>query len=418
MKDIVGKWYKSGFDRLKVIAPSSTWKSVSEHMKAWPSDWYEGNSDELDHQPAPATWQSISDSLQPYNVGIRSARSMIYKISVAVLVFAILPFGFADMSSLQSIDTNEISLVKASEITKWRAYSPSKVKTSDETYSMSNLLKNGETVIPLVSLNPSIQTYLGKEHDLLLTGEELIQREIGKLSVLSPVALFSADSLEILEPLTVSSREFKELPKSKWGLGIKVNAHGSTLLTPETSIALNSESTVQNRIGYAISCGINATVQLNYKNSLEIDMMLNDRKTQIIRGYENGSSIERRTDIVYATASLSYKRNLLNPLNQFRRKFAMNTVSGLYVSRRAGLTESLNGLAIDDLSAGYKSFDVGLNIGVDYSVIVNSKLQWTTGLKYQIGMMNVFGGVDKVPASFFKTYTNSFGLTTALMYRF
>ena len=96
----------------------------------------------------------------------------------------------------------------------------------------------------------------------------------------------------------------------------------------------------------------------------------------------------------------------------------MNTVSGLYVSRRAGLTESLNGLAIDDLSAGYKSFDVGLNIGVDYSVIVNSKLQWTTGLKYQIGMMNVFGGVDKVPASFFKTYTNSFGLTTALMYRF
>jgi hypothetical protein len=420
MKDSVGRWYKNNFDRLKVMAPSSAWKSISDRLKEWPAGWYKANSDGLSSEPAPASWDAITAGVKPYNVGIRSARFMIYKISAAVLVFAILPFDFSDMSSLVAEEKDGSSGVNNIVLAKWNAYSPSShqftANGADDNGSSKNV-----NVIPLAAIVNSYTRIVSLPSSLMpIIKAGSVQSRRFNLDNLPLLAVTQIDTEPsfILASLTSPEQHLSLTLDKKWAVGVKVNAHGSTLITPETSLALNSESSLQSAMGYSLSYGISGMYRFNYKNSIEADLLLNDKKTQRIQNYSNGNSVERRTDITYSTLSVSYKRNLLNSYRPSRRKFALNTVSGLYLSRKTELQERLNGAEVNILGSGFGSMDFGLNLGLDYSVDLTPSIQWNTGVKLQVGLINVFNGIDKVPASFFRTYTNSFGLTTSLSYRF
>jgi hypothetical protein len=438
MKDTLRKWYKDGFDQLKVITPTSVWKKVSDRMKSFPAGWYQLNADEVDVKPMPGSWDAISASLQPYNQSKKDARRFIYRGVAAIAIFAIIPFGFNDMSSITAdskIAQRDVVKNGDLQFSAWissglkvnsdaiNKMNTAFVSSNQDQYNLALRSAIDSNLAVLVISNKMKPTILPVDRTLPLAQKEpVLDRNSADWKVIDQLSLLAllpsvtnvqqgdVSKLTVPEPRLISSK--------KWGIGPKINFHGTTLLTPQTSLALNSAAKSQNPLGLNVSFGLTGIYEMNQKNTLEVDLMFNDRKSQRIKDYTDGSFVERRTDFLYTTASLSYKRNLLNPKGNAKFPKKLNLTSGVYGSYRMNIAEFLDNKEITYFQEGYRSYDLGVNIGFDYSVRLSSKFQWNTGVKYQIGLVNIFAGIDKVPASFFRSYTQSVGATTSILFRF
>jgi hypothetical protein len=433
MKDEQRKWYKDGFDRLKVITPASAWKNISDQMKAFPASWYQINSEGLDAKPAPGSWDAISARLQPFNQSKKASRQVIYRGIAAIAIFAIIPFAFNDMNSVTSESSRahqNLALNEDLQLEEWLAtglvanslaINNLRLAIAASSANQNPVEQNiqvtpGFSNLPERFISPEIGSPVIAQVDPPASNANSEKGQIDQLAlhvvmpVLNGVRQGEIDKLSAPEPRIASTK--------KWGIGPKVNFHGTTLLTPQTSAALSSSSDLHNPLGLNISFGLTGMYEINRKNALEADLMFNDKKSQRIEDYTDGDLVEKRTDIIYSSFSFSYKRNLLNPRSSAKYPKRLSLTSGLFGSYRMDMMEFLNDEEVTDFGEGYRSFDLGLNAGIDYSVRISPRFEWTAGLKYQIGLLNIFTGIDKVPASFFRTYTQSLGATTSILYRF
>tara|TARA_Y100000385_G_C13097234_1_gene642124 strand:- start:522 stop:1763 length:1242 start_codon:yes stop_codon:yes gene_type:complete len=413
MKGSVGKWYKKGFDRLKVIAPASVWTNVSAELKNWPAGWYSANTEKIDISPKKDSWETIANAVQPLNAHNRSLRFFIYRAGSVAVIFAMLPFGFND-SSKTSIIGLPFGLNLFSQFTE--SYTQDIIQSEVVPEQQVAQHDANSSSVSLISenypLNVPNRTFSRANDDKERSEFTLMSTRI-PLKKIEPGYPHRMIIVDVVNGLSFGRDEL-----SKFALGVKINAHGSTLLTPQTRLALNSESSVQSHLGVNVSFGVTGRYAFNNKNAISFDFMVDDRKTQIIENYSAGSLVERRTDLTYTSLSASYQRNVFNPQHVRKNAHALYVGIGVFGSYRTSLLELLNQEVVNNYEEGYRKFDMGTDFGVDYSVNLTNRIEWSAGLKYQLGLMNVFKGVDKVPASFLNTYTSSFGLTSSFKYRF
>ena len=143
--------------------------------------------------------------------------------------------------------------------------------------------------------------------------------------------------------------------------------------------------------------------------------MMNDRKSFSVFDLANSNALRRSTEFSFITASGLYKRNVLKSIGSEKQQ--LNAGLGLFGSVRTQIHERSDNPNFLSFIDNYKKYDVGLNLGVDYSFDITKRIRLFTGLQYQLGVINLFNGANKVPASSYNTRTSALGFNVAAYYK-
>ena len=231
--------------------------------------------------------------------------------------------------------------------------------------------------------------------------------------------------MPLLKPLSWEIHETKlstraDLPpaidSAKWYLGVRSNVQISALENPTTQLGMNGQSRITNKLSYGITYAFDLGYRLNPKSNLEFSLILNNKKTQRYNDFYLGKYIEKSISLNYQSISIKYGRNLL-PYSGISKSH-LNLSLGLFGSYLYDVVELRNEEHFSWLSDGFLKFDVGANIGVNYSYSLFKSVHLNTGLYYANGVINIFKGIHRMPSNFFKTYTSSLGASLGVQYCF
>jgi hypothetical protein len=94
----------------------------------------------------------------------------------------------------------------------------------------------------------------------------------------------------------------------------------------------------------------------------------------------------------------------------------MEASGGVYGSFRTDIAELWAGEERNFMSEGFKKFDLGLNTELNTVYTLNESVDLTMGLYASNGLINVFNGIDNIPANFYRTFTTSIGTSVGLRF--
>ena len=469
MRDPIGRWYDAGFDRLNVIVPEQTWEAINKATRDWQATWLKESQEAISADPKASNWDNLSQSLAAYNNAQKMRTRFIYRSIALVSAFILIPWLISDYSEFNQLDESALissesdiinpiiqnqqkatssnpELNQLASLTERSVNNSTSINTSTRLGESSNkedneiletsLSSNNNTSQPeLVSAISSLELrpvtaidQFDLEQELAVNRTDYVTGNIENQSTGEPTDTASLD-IEDLPLRAASSLQhsinnslgngipgimLKSIPSPVWMLGIKGNLHANTLLNPMTQMENSGVSGVDNRLSYNLSGGITARRYFGLKNSVEADLMFGETRRQFTNDSRSGDLIRKDMSLKYNSLSIVYKRSI-SPM------WKMNEVSlklGAFGAIRSAIQEKWDGEDKNFLREGYGSTDFGISSGIDYTLVLNSKLRLTTGLQYQLGGVNIFKGLDFMPSNFYQTYTSSFGLTTGLYYCF
>lgn len=398
MKDSLKKWYKSGFDNLRVITPIKVWSNIEDSIKMWPSNWYKTNAKEIHSQVPKGVWNEISAKMQVSNQIKKNARFFIYRSVSIILGFAMIPFTTVNYFSLELKELNKTVQSSNSSNKESELSDNNYFVREEEPVSTLNYRIAQRTPVTLDSdtNNHSENDYHDHRLETSISVSSMNARTLNKFgnNIERELAHYSSNN---------NNRKFY--------VGGIVKGSFTSLISPLTRSIISSKSSLDGKLGSNISYGLSMNYDINYKNSICANLLFNDHKAFTIIDLNSPEDIRNKTSFNFITISASYKRNLLNNSANNR----LNTGIGIFASSRIDFSEHSD-VSNELRLSNYRKVDLGLDFSFGYSYNFANRWRLTTDLDYQIGVLNLFKGSAKVPASFYRVNSSSIGIRIGLMY--
>lgn len=452
MEDWLKKWYKEGFEKSKASSPKKNWKKIAAELDEWPAHWYKSNADKVGIRPKHTNWDAIKKELSDLPVLRKNPIFQIRAIVVTAIAF-LLPFllinpvfyvSNAELSNLTEENSEiqiELNKVSSQESLAFNEQNSTNKNDDSKTNRATTIKK--EKLSNLISeeteLNEGLLSITNSK-DLIETLDKEPETNINQITVVVSQVEKVDDNQEEKSPLIVTNeqpdeKEFDQINKlpikkldpiktkssfnsglndiknpliyNGWYIGGGAVLQKTTLLNPINSRSLVKGSGVMSSPNLNVSINLNVMKQLKNRNAFSAFVMLNNNKSQRYTETNFDEVAEGQISLDYVLVGANYHSRLLE---SYDNTLSLNSVMGLYSAINTGISEHKNTEQIDFLKGGFRNYDVGVSFGFETNFYLNSKWMIYSDLIYQLGVINIFNGTDKVPADFFHTQTSSLNL--------
>lgn len=424
MNDWIKEWFKDQFNNIDLTPSSKVWDNVSETLNDWPKHWYHTNAEKLDVKPDPSVWQNLSTELDEIPIKRTTWRPSAAASILFILFASILPFYLRHedavlLSKVESKntlvieeqqlevnnaegnnDTTNENIISNPTISNEQSLDNLKI-IKNETYQSKNIKK--VNVLNDSKFNPQPSQ---KELDQVIANRlnKLLIEEYSLSPKLIPFENNNFLSLSLIQPINEKQKE------SSWKIGGFITPQTSLLNNPLSSFA----STDNNSDRYGkTSIGIDIMIekQITKKSGVRAGIRGNNIKSLNLKSQDNttGNSIRKNFNLNYVTLDINYVHSFsLNTDKTFNLKALIGGFTGYLLDKSVRYNEE----QIRYIEDGYNKWDFGTSIGLFVNQSINSRISLEAGFSSQVGMHNIFGGTEYLPANFFKTttITNAFSI--------
>lgn len=427
MNDWIREWYKNQFNKIDLTPSSKVWDNVSKTLNDWPKHWYQSNAEKLDVKPDPTVWQNLSAELNKIPVRQKTWRPSAAASILFILFASIIPFYLkhetstfisnANISNPKDVSEQlEVNKPQTNNGASGENASPKSTRINEPSSNDLKIIKNE------VSHSKNIQNGdaqydsnlnyqpTQKEFDQIETNrlDKLLTEEFTLRPKVIPFENNDFVSLSLIDPISENQKE------SSWKIGGFITPQTSILNNPLSSLA--SIDNNKDRYG-KVSIGVDIMLekQITQKSGIRAGIRGNNIKSLNLRSLDNstGNSIHKNFKLNYVTLDLNYVHTFsLNTDNTLKLKALFGGFTGYLIDKSVRYDKE----QIRYIEDGYNKWDFGTSLGLFVSQSINSKISLEAGFSSQVGMHNIFGGTDYLPANFFRTTTISNAFSIGFFY--
>jgi hypothetical protein len=420
--DWLKKWYRDSYSwSTPEPIKEETWEKIEEKISDWPGYWYAKNAEDLEVKPAPAIWEGINTGIEQVMVLRKSVRQFWMRAVGASMIFALIPSLLADFQT-ESFAINETSVTPQLAAL---SLSPAAVEVQNDNIAAStatNRLSQSQENVPLTNTLLANNNLL--ERSEIEVPANAAQQETNVTSNnrmhISALPVNAISLLEQESTTPVLYERSEENPKIKgskrglWNVGGSVSFQHSTLYNPTTQRGNDQQSNIKNLSSSATSYNLSVGRRISNLGTVQATVTLNDKKSQNFMDFVGSQYLEKSLDLTYQSVNVSYSHSLF--ANQMKGRIGIEMSAGLFASYLSKIEEKWGDEERSLLSDGFKKFDLGGRIGIDGVYSLHPSLDMKLGLFYNNGFLNIFKGVDGIPAHFYRTITSSYGAAIGLRY--
>lgn len=409
------KWYKHAFARSSAGKPKAeVWKQIESSLNGWFKRWYQSGSVGQSRQPKAEVWQTLSAYVDQGLLLRRQMRLRLLRSLSFAMVFVVLPLSLAD----QFAQNSEYGLTPAYLEDDRDTFTAHSGQVQHHTEQIITAEGNRRADVleatPVLPAQHVALPILAELSENLGTTEQQDASEM--VDRLSTRPLNQTAMPRTLAPdialVGLAERPFN-LPR--WILAGSTLYQHSNLYNETTRMGFARTSHISNESKPNFSVDLALMRKLNTRSLLSLGVRINDVKGQTYLDFEGAEYLSKRLICTYQTVLLNYHHSLLRPGKTSRINLELS--GGFYGSYRSGISESVGMEDRHFLSPGIRKFDVGLQCGIQSVFQITEPIQLTLGTYYTNGLINIFKGVDKVPANFYTSFTASYGLSLGLRYQ-
>jgi hypothetical protein len=424
-EDWLKLWYKEKYTMATAEkSEPRVWNEINTTIKSWWKSWYRANTTDaqVDRNARLSNWSVIEARLKMQALIRRQTKLRYVRFTSLSLLVILSPFILGDLemgvSSLQSstdsrlhsrlealdqpLESVDASKTNQTEknlpeavFAQSQTVNPTLLAVVDTTFSNNLEFPNDPSMLPSSS---------GLDADYLTVNLEVV-----------PVQSFSnTNANTILPDESLTQLDRKEVRRPTWMFGVNTNLQYSNLLNPTHQMGLDSKSHIKLIMGSCISYDLSAMRKLGPKSWLEAAVRLNDKKSQVYNDFIGSDYGKKSLLLNYQTVSLAYRHSFISNVSP---RVGFEFSSGIYGSYLSSVKEYWGEEERFVLTEGFKPYDFGVQLGTEGVFSLNQSFDLTAGLDCSYGIMNVFHGIDKLPAYFYRTFTSSFGANVGIRYK-
>lgn len=422
MEDLLRKWYKTSFKKLKVLTPYKAWREIEVKLKDWPRHWYQSNVEAISAEVDENIWNGMNAQLNVINNQIKHRRQQPFRLAIYTLFLLCLPFTFNN--------SGYELLMNGSGNTPLASFESTTSNQSKESKSeplLTNVVKetnnNSRNYLALNVINDAPFDKDVKYIQTAFATGDKARKESNETEIVNH--LMDLNVLDLKIPIIENNVGFHSIvndgrkhdtQSSKWGVGVSGKVYNGGLINPVSLMARDNSNVDQQR-AIEFSYGIRVSRRLSSRSAIQLDFSMNDNRSHIYARKDNNNGLSE-TKLNFASIGISSVNSLRIASEKSKRKQSIDLATGIFLSHRYAASERQNNVEVDFLKSGYKRYNFGVNTGLEYSIELNNHFKWSTGLSYRAGLINLFDGVKKVPSDFYKTHSYSFGVSSTIVYLF
>lgn len=428
-EDWLEKWYKDKYASASVEKPrSSIWLRIEAGLRSIGVKLQEAGPEPIVERPKASVWEALSAFVDREILLRREAKLRRIRTAFSSVLLVFVPFILADFSNAES--WNERNYTAQTE-------SNNSSNISENQVNNNNAAEDFNVPNPVLADNLDLtrQLQIGVIEDLnagvdqLKASNNSTTQEFGnndlkstylaQLNTISsldvlPFKYFAHEDAEIRNEEVSVRRNAPRSIQGPWSIGLSANYQMTNLYNPVTRLGLDSKSHITNLYEGNFSFDVSVMRRISSRSAIRLGIRLNDRKAQSYQDFDNAQYLVKDLELNYQTIDFTYQRSLAT--NILPPRIGIELSSGLYVSYLTSINERVNQQDQKLLSDGFRNYDLGINIGLHGIYRFSRPVHLSFGVFYSNGLINVFEGVDKIPARFYQTYTSSYGASLGVRY--
>lgn len=421
MEDLLKKWYKTSFKKLKVLTPYKAWREIEVKLKGWPKHWYQSNVDAITAEVDDNIWNGMNAQLNVINNQIKQRRQQPFRLAIFTILLLFLPFIFNNsgydffMNGSDTTLTSQHSGVSKQVDESKNELVPKNAADKSTHNTRNNVVINNLTTSPVTDdLEINQASFIAEENASTESKNTEIANHLMDVNVLE-LKIPTIDNTHGFHSIVDNSRKQVTQP-SKWGIGVTGKIYNGGLINPVSLMARENSNVTQKR-SIEFSYGVRVSRQLTSRSAVQFDFSMNDNRSHVYIRKDNENGLNE-TKFNFASVGISSVNSFRIASERSKRKQSIDLVTGIFLSHRYAASERHNNVDVDFLKSGYKRYNFGVNTGLEYSIELNKHFKWSSGLSYRAGLINLFNGVKKVPSDFYKTHSYSLGISSSVVYLF
>ena len=428
--DWLKKWYRESYSQSSPEPiKEDTWEKIEEKINDWSGYWYASNAEKLEVTPEPGIWGNISAGIEQSLILRKSLRYFWMRTIGASLIFVLFPYLLSDFQTESFASYSPQNTALLAGVTSSSSNEHLQTAEINSNTTPTNPVSPASTVQDNSGNIQESSVQLATTQENSVATEEIahatspaVSEEQPTISAnqfdISRLPLNSLSQIEVNPGLAslLERKENKPLRNRLWNVGLATSFQYSTLYNPTTQKGYNYKSSIKNIMGSSVSVDISAGRRISNHGFIQATLALNDKKSQRFMDFVGSEYMEKSLSMTYQTLHLSYHHSLF--AKKLRGRLGVELSSGLYASYRTDIDETWGNEDRTVLRDGFSKFDFGGKIGLDGVYAFRPAIDFKLGLFYTNGFINVFNGVDDMPAHFYKSFTSSFGSTLGVRYNF
>lgn len=422
------KWYKDNYASASAEKPrASIWSRIEAGLRAMGVNWQDPGLEPVIEHPKASVWEALSAFVDNEILLRRQIRIRRIRTAFSSVLLIFVPFLLADLSNAETWNSEEYAalaeLNKPSNNSEPQANNNERANVPNVPNQLAVL--NAELIpvqgtAEVLNLNSeSNETRVpsnSNSEDLGLNAErssELAQTNVSSIDLL-PIKPFAYEDFELKNEQVAARLTSPGFTTGRWSLGLSGNYQLTNLYNPITRLGLDSKSHITNLFESNFSFDIAVFRRISTRSSVRLGLRLNDQKAQSYQDFDNAQYLVKDLELNYQTLDISYNRAIATAILPPRIGVELST--GLYVGYLTSIKERVNHQDQKLLSDGFRNYDLGINIGLHGIYKFSRPVHLSLGVFYSNGLINIFQGVEKIPARFYQTYTSSYGASLGVRY--
>ncbi|MFO8234841.1 MAG: hypothetical protein R6U04_05510 [Bacteroidales bacterium] len=388
-------WYKKKIEESEELPPESVWENIQDQL-------------DIDN-----TWEHIAGELHREEKVVFFHR-LSYSVAAAAAVLILLLFVFPPRISQNTQKSYTEKIENKNTIRQIQRTSPlySSVEKTIEDNLTNTEIARFETGGLKRHIKHTLQTTNeSQEQDYQLDMHKLKSLE-AKLSVEDNKYAVLAQSNAPSSPSSEKEEDdTKEKPKIY--IGTSGQFTNTWLLSNKTLNSIKnspySAAEPQRNNSFSLIGGI----ELNDRLSFQVEGLLNNSNGQNYKEYLNGKFITNQINLNYSSIQLAGRYKFIKEGKNI--PVSHNLVFGTYGSYLQNANQHINDEQ-QNIRASYKNYDFGLLVGYEIDSRISQNLIFSSGVRLDPGLINIYSGSEELPSEFNKTYTTSLSLQLSLKY--
>jgi len=417
------------------------------------TDWYKEKIEENLSSPPSEVWENIENELDIDNVWARvstqldriklfsTIKRFTYYSAAAIVLFFILEYFFTNRYTHESPDQESLSQENGQERPKdAKQFNADNAEIGPDTITTDlKHIENPSEIsgirefeeIPLkVEITGMVATTFVTDHQ---------PGEPGSKETKSIERWTKGDSLLTITPIETSNGEFltestdlynilqppyhQDLTSAPaksnlyfrgFYLGISAQLGNAWLINSTTINGLKRDELTTAAPYFRKSFGLLAGKNLSEKFTLQFEGSIIDEAGQKYHEYIHGKYVTRVLSLDYITFNI-HLRYSTSHFRAVKTPVSSNIIFGPY----AGYLKSANEIIdaeTENIKYHYENLDYGMIVGYELDFHLNRGFLISTGLRFKIGLPNVYAGNELIPSTFNRTKTASVNLSFGLKY--
>jgi len=390
----IKKWYKNLINRQSQYPPDEVWENIEN---------------QLDVQDV---WNRIDDKLSSKEKVYNLERA-IYYIAAAVALFFIIRFTVQEETFMAGKE-QDVSSQSPIGLTKTDAGSDASEMPLLEGRQVDTDLNVKEQAKAALLTNKNERKTTSKhvETDRRKDIPDKLIPQTAKGFFTSSDVIYN-DQLAVVNKKQVARVQQNTTSSRRMYFGITGQIKNTWLFNNTTIRGLKKDELSKTVPDIDKDIAIHAGYQLSDK--IDIFAVANFRTyhKQKYYDYMHGNYTAKETLLNYSMLDVQFKYNMKELKGS--PYASANFIFGCY----AGLLKNAKqkyGNATENVTVGYKNYDIGITLGYEYAIDLFSNMQITPGLRLNQGILNIYNGDENMPAYFNKTYSTAFNFNIGLNY--